>query len=94
MAEQFLNRANIVAMLQQMGGKAVAQGMTTDFFRQVGAFRCCFDRFLNHCFIQVVTADMTTLGIGGQAAGRKDLLCHSLRGSAHEVENGASFCHR
>ena len=31
-AEQFLNGADVVAVLEQMGGKRVAEGMTTDGF--------------------------------------------------------------
>ena len=45
-AEEFLDGANFVAVLEEMGGKAMSKGMTANLFRNVGLASGLFDRSL------------------------------------------------
>jgi len=63
-AEQLLHRADVVAGLEQVRRKRMAQAMTIDFLRDPSPLRCTFDRFL-----QSVLVDMMATGL---AAARID----------------------
>ena len=73
-AEQFLDGANIVAILEQMGGKGMAKGMATDALldaRFLGGF---LDGALKSRFVHVVAAFFAAARVGGAFGGRKEVL--------------------
>ena len=53
-SEQFLNRSNIVAVLQQTGCKGMKQGVTPSRFKNARFDSCFLECFLKHCFMKVV----------------------------------------
>lgn len=55
-AKQFLDGADVIAVLQQVGGKAVAKGMWADGFGDGGEFGRFVNRFLHTVFVQMVAA--------------------------------------
>ena len=54
-AQQFLHRADIIAILQEMGGEAVTKCMTTDVFVYSGNLRSFLDRFIQATLMNMVT---------------------------------------
>ncbi len=62
-AEEFLNSSNIVTILQQMRGEAVAQGMTADPFGNPGFLSGSSDDSLQGGGIKMMAAFMFTAGI-------------------------------
>jgi hypothetical protein len=49
----------VVAVLQEVRGKAVAEGMASDALVEAGLSSCSRDRLLQTALVQVVTADGT-----------------------------------
>ena len=76
MAKQLLDRANVVAGLEQMGGKAVAQRVGRDRLGQAGLLRCRAHGLLDHAFVQVKAIERAhvALWIFGQSRRGKDKL--------------------
>ena len=73
-SEQFLNGANVIAILEKMGGKGMAKGMATDALldaRFLGGF---FDGALQSQFVHVVAAFFAAARVGGTFGGRKEVL--------------------
>ena len=56
-AEEFLDGTDVVAIFQQVGGKAVAEGMATDALVNAGPLGRFPDRLLQTALVYVVTAD-------------------------------------
>ena len=78
MAQQGLHGTDIIIGLQQMGGKAVPQGMTPHPFVDLGSTSCPLHRLLNRSFMQVVAAYRPAVGIDGETARRKKKLPFEL----------------
>jgi hypothetical protein len=57
-AEQFLNGTDIVAGFEEVGGEAVAEGMTAGGFRDAGGADCGGDGALQGVLVDVVSADL------------------------------------
>ena len=74
MSQQFLYGANIVIGLQQMRGKGVSQGVTSNSFIEVTGRRCPLYGFLQGTFVQVVPTDSAATGVYGQSARGKQKL--------------------
>jgi hypothetical protein len=74
MAEQFLDRPNVVAVFQQVRGAGVADGVATGRFRDA----CCayrrFDRFLQRAFMNMVPPHHTRTRLRRQLIGGKHIL--------------------
>jgi hypothetical protein len=49
-SEQFLDRADVRAIFQEMGRKTMAERMTTAAFLKAGALESVFDGLLQHTF--------------------------------------------
>jgi len=60
--EEFLNGADIVAGLQEMGCEAVPQRMTTGSFGEAGGFDCFLDGLLDAGFMDVMAPKLAVLG--------------------------------
>ncbi len=73
-AEKLLHGADVVAILQQMSRKAVAQGMASDVLGDLGGVGSFFQSALNVAVIEMVAANFATAGIGAEAFGREDIL--------------------
>lgn len=56
MPEQFLNRANVVAILKQVCGKGMAKGVAAHSFVDFGGSGGFFDRFLQSAFAHIPAA--------------------------------------
>ncbi len=56
MAEEFLDGTHIIAILQQMRGKAMAQGVTTAALRESGALDGVLHGFLQDGFGEMMPA--------------------------------------
>ena len=65
MAHQFLDRANVIAIFKQVGGKCVAQGMAGSRLVNFGLLDRPFDRFLKAGVMEMVAAGRTGAGVGG-----------------------------
>lgn len=62
MSEQFLNRPDIVSPLDQMGGKAVPQGMACDPLSHAALSGCSFDCFLDRTGGDMESGDLSRFG--------------------------------
>jgi hypothetical protein len=58
MAEEFLNRANVVASLQEMSGEGVAQGVARRGLVNSGGANGLLEGPLEHGLVQVVAAPL------------------------------------
>jgi hypothetical protein len=54
MAKQFLHRANVIAILQEMGSKTMAKGMATDSLRYAGLLNRLLESFLDGAFVEMM----------------------------------------
>jgi hypothetical protein len=71
-AEQLLHRANVVARLQQMRGKGVAQRVRRGRFVNPGLGHGTLERALKSAVRQVVALDQAAARIGGQLCLREE----------------------
>ncbi len=67
--EQFLYRADVVAVLQQMGGEAVPRGMTAAMLVDFGGGYALFHRTLDGRLAEVVTPCLARARVDGCRAG-------------------------
>jgi hypothetical protein len=74
MAQEFLDGPDIIAILQQMGGKRMAQGMTASAFREANPTDSVFHRFLKHATRRMVPPFNAGAGIDGAFCRGKDVL--------------------
>ena len=74
MAKKLLNRADIVARLQQVCGKTVAKSVTTGGFVQAGSADRKLDRVLEILFRDVMTARLAAARVNAEFRGREDVL--------------------
>ena len=89
-AQQFLDRPDIIALLQQMRRKAVPQGVTTDAFGEPCRTTGLAHGPLQPTLMGVMPADSPCTGISRQPVGGKHILpdpgrpaCGYLRSSAN-----------
>src|SRR5262245_65032691 len=74
MPQQFLDRADVVAVLQQMGREAVAEHMAGHALGDLGELCRPFHRFLQSALIEVLTSYHARTQVGGALFGRADIL--------------------
>ena len=74
MAKKLLNRADIVARLQQVCGKTVAKSVTTGGFAQAGSADRKLDRVLEILFRDVMTARLAAARVNAEFRGGADVL--------------------
>ncbi len=74
MAEEVLDGANVVASFEEVGGKAVAQGVRADVLRDGGEERGAANGTLEDGFVEVVSPDLTSAGMDVVTRGREDSL--------------------
>jgi hypothetical protein len=77
--EQLLHRADIVAVLEQVSGKAVAEGMAADVLFDAGQVGSAVDGTLQATGVGVMAAGGPIAGIRGQARGGEEVLPHPFR---------------
>jgi len=65
MAQQFLHRADIVARLQQVRGKGMAQHVAIDAFVNTGLAGGPVNGLLQRAFMNMVAAVLTGTGVDG-----------------------------
>ena len=73
-SQEFLYRTDIVAVFEEMGGKAVAQGVTASTFWDVRALKRLFHSPLQDCFRYMMSTLHTRTRINGASSRRKDIL--------------------
>jgi len=73
-SEQLLNRADIVAIFQQMGGKGMAHGVRAGWLRDAGLEPCIFDGLLENRLVEVVPPPLSRHSVGVVARGGEDPL--------------------
>jgi len=73
-AEEFLDGANVVAILQEVGGEAVAEGVGADALGDASELGGFVNGFLHAVFVQMVAALCAAAGVGGEAVGGEDVL--------------------
>jgi hypothetical protein len=73
-AQEFLDRSDVVAVGQKVSGEAVAQGMRCDMFVNAGFEGSSADRLLDHPRVYVVPPKDPGPNVSGQAGGRKGVL--------------------
>jgi hypothetical protein len=78
MAQQFLNSANIVAVLQKVGSEAVPKGMATNFFVDLGLLYGLLGSFLQATRMQMMSSDNSGARIGRKIKTRKGILPNPL----------------
>ena len=71
MAKQFLDGANIVAVLQQVRCKGVTKGVAACGLGYPGFTAGFFDRLLQDGFVEVVPTDQAGAGVSGELCGRE-----------------------
>jgi len=71
---QFLHRADVVPVFEQVRRKTMPQGVATDGLRQAGPPPGITHRPLEQRLVQVMSKDAADIGINRQAVGRKDEL--------------------
>jgi hypothetical protein len=54
MPQEFLDRANVIVRLQEIGRERVAQGVAVDFLGDVGVCGCNLDGALQDAFMKMV----------------------------------------
>ena len=75
-SEQFLDGADVVAVLEEVRGEGVAEGVGGDLFVYVGKFGSLSNCFLGNGFIEMMTADEPCEGVGGTlGCGEDELPC-------------------
>jgi hypothetical protein len=77
-SEQFLDGADVVTVLEQVGGEGVAEGVATDALGDFGVAGSLFDSFLQATFVEVVTDNFATARIFAAGAGGKSVLPNPL----------------
>jgi hypothetical protein len=78
-AEKFLDRPDIVAGLQEMGGEAMSQGVTARGLRDAGFPDGLLDRPLQGLLVDVMAALDARAWVDGALGGWKDILPPFLR---------------
>ncbi len=73
-AEEFLDRADVVAALEEVGGEGVPQGVTARGLGDVGAADGLLDGPLQHRLVEVVPVVLPGRGVPEEACRRKDPL--------------------
>ncbi len=73
-SQQFLDGADVVAILQQVGGEGVPQGMAGCAFADVGSQHGLGHRLLHHRLVQVVALELPIHGIAGRLEAGEDIL--------------------
>jgi hypothetical protein len=73
-SKEFLNCADIVAVLQEVGGEAVAKGVRGNSFLNISGLGSFFDGFLEGGFVNVVTPGYARTRVTGEFGGREYIL--------------------
>ena len=73
-AEQLLNRADVVAVLEQVGGEGVAEGVTGDALGDAGELRGLVDGMLQAGRVEVMAAEAAGERVDRQCGRREDVL--------------------
>src|SRR5688572_24827836 len=81
MSEQFLNRANVVAVLEEMSGERMPEGVAAHTFVKAGFLGGLFHCALEGGFIEVVTALNATARVKRTPGGGKNVLPEEITGS-------------
>ena len=79
-AEQLLNRTDVVAVFKQMRGEAVSEGMAACRFSDSGCSDCQFDRVLKVLFGDVMPPQIARARIEGRLCGGKEILPDEVAG--------------
>ena len=69
-AEKLLDRPDVMAGHQKVGGEAVTEGVAAYLFGDAGRARCCVDRLADDRLMEVVAANGSSAGVGTAGAGR------------------------
>jgi hypothetical protein len=80
MSEQFLDGANVIALLQQVSGEAVTKGVAACGLGYPGLAAGFFEGLLQDGFVEVVPADHARAGIDRKLGGRQHKLPPPLLG--------------
>ena len=72
--EEFLDRPDVVALLQQMRGKTVSEGMATDAFVEPHRTPCLTHSLLQSTLARMMAADDPCPWVFRQTVGGKDIL--------------------
>jgi hypothetical protein len=71
MAQEFLHGADIVTVLEQVGGEAMAEGVASDALVEAGGAGGLADGSLQAAFVQMVAASDAGVRVGGELIGRE-----------------------
>jgi len=72
--EQFLDGPNVIAILQKVGGEGMAKRVRRNVFVDFCAAGGFPDGFLNHCFMQMMTAGQPCALVFGEVRRREKVL--------------------
>ena len=72
--EEFLHRSDVIALLQQMGGKTVSEGVATDAFVEPDRTSCLTHSLLQSTLTRMMAADDACAWVLRQTIGGKDVL--------------------
>ncbi len=73
-SQEFLDRPDVVAAFEQMGGKAMTESVTTGRLGDAGGEDGLFYSVLEILFWDVMTANLATTGIERRLGRREDIL--------------------
>jgi len=72
--QKLLHGTNVVTGLEQMGGKAVAEGVWANAFGDTGQLASFVDGFLDTVFVQVMALSRAAARINGKPISGEDIL--------------------
>lgn len=73
-SEEFLDGADVIIVLQKMGGKRVSEGVGGDVFVYLGTTGGFPDGFLDYCFVKMMAAGDASSFVFGEFGGGKKVL--------------------
>ena len=78
MTEEFLDGADVVAVLEKVGCEGMAEGVTADAFGKVGGSGGLFECFLESAFVEMVALPSFGVGVLDAAGGEENPLPNPL----------------
>jgi len=79
-SEEFLNGANVVAVLEEVGGEGVTEGVRGDGFLDAGFLGGSTDGFLEQAGVEVVAHGLFGFGVYGERRGGEEVLPDEFAG--------------
>jgi hypothetical protein len=84
-AEEPLNRPNVIAVVEEVRGEGVPEGVARDALGDAGATRGALHRALQHALVEVVAEERAGAFVDGGATGGEDPVPAPVRRRARDL---------